>query len=92
VSTPFADVLIVGCAPGNRHVVMPAEKAGKRVRNSWNAAAPLKNCRVTASATRGRVFGDSRVVDFVAQEHARDWSPRDWPDGSHDGWRWRFHN
>ena len=34
VSTPFADVLIVGCAPGHRHVVMPAEKAGKRVSNS----------------------------------------------------------
>ena len=34
VSAFFADVLIVGSAPGNRDVVMRAKKAGQRMSNA----------------------------------------------------------
>jgi hypothetical protein len=70
VSTSFTDVFIMARALGNRDVMMPAEKAGKRVGNSGNAVAPFKNGGATASATRVRVSGDSGVVDFMAEERA----------------------
>ena len=70
VSTSFADVLIMGCASGNRDVVMPAEKTGQRMSNAGNGVALIKNCGTAAIATRASVFGDSRVVDFMAKERA----------------------
>lgn len=70
VSASLADVFIVSCAAGNDDVLMPAEKAGQRMSNSRNAAAPIKNYYPTASAMRGRLVIDCRVVDFMAQERA----------------------
>ena len=53
-------------------VVMPAKKAGQRVRNPRNASHSIKNYGATANAMSGRIFGDSRVVDLMAQKRASD--------------------
>src|SRR5437867_4964458 len=76
---------MVSCAHANRYVVVPAEEAGQRMGNARNREAPIENRGATTSARSEIVFGDSCVVDFVAQERATDGSKRGWHYGSHHG-------
>ena len=70
VATFFADVLIVLCPLPDGDVVVPAEKAGKRMSDAGGRWAPIKNCRTASSARSTGVPGNSRVIDFVAQQCA----------------------
>ena len=66
----FTDVLIVFCTLPKSDVVMPAEKARKRMSDSGHLGTLIKNSCTASSARRAGVPGDSRVIDFVAQERA----------------------
>ena len=66
----FTDVLIVFCTLPEGDVVMPAEKARKSVSDSGDLGTLIKNCCTASSARRAGFPGNSRVIDFVAQERA----------------------
>lgn len=69
VPAPVADILVVGMAPGNTDVVMPAQEARERMRNTGDGVAPIKNRITTANARRRSISGDARVVDAMTKEH-----------------------
>ena len=66
----FTDVLIVLFALPKGDVVVPAEKAGKRMSDPGDLGTLIKNCRTASSARRAGFSGDTRVIDFMAQERA----------------------
>jgi hypothetical protein len=68
VSTPFADILVVGIAPGNADIVMPSQEAGQRMRNPGDRAALIKNRIATADAKCASFTGDFRVVNLMTKE------------------------
>jgi len=70
VAASFTDVLIVLCTPPTDDVVVPAEKARKRMSDSGGRWALIKNCCTASNAGRAGFPGNSRVIDLVAQECA----------------------
>ncbi len=66
----FTDVLIVFCTFPDSDVVVRAEKAGERMSDSGDLRTLIKNCGTASSARRAGFLGNSRVIDFVAQERA----------------------
>jgi hypothetical protein len=70
VAAFFTDVLIVFCTFPKSDVVVPAEKARKRMSDSGDTGTLIKNCCTASSTRRAPVRGNSRVIDFVAQERA----------------------
>ena len=66
----FTDVLIVFCTLPKGDVMVPAEKARKRMSDSGDPGTLVKNCCTASSARRAGFPGNSRVIDFVAQERA----------------------
>ena len=64
----FTDVLIVFGTLPESDVVMPAKKARKRMSDSRDPGALIKNCCTASSARCAGVPGNPRVIDFVAQE------------------------
>jgi len=70
VAAFFTDVLIVFRPLAKCDVLVPAEKAGKRVSDSGDRRTQIKNCRTASSARREGVSRNSRVIDFMAQERA----------------------
>jgi len=70
VAAFFTDVLIVFRPLPKGDVLVPAEKAGKRVSDSGDRGTQIKNCCAASSARREGVSRNSRVIDLVAQERA----------------------
>ena len=70
VAASFTDILIVFCTLPTKDIVVPAEKAGKRMSDAGDRWALIKNCCTASNAGRAGFPGNSRVIDFVAQERA----------------------
>ena len=70
MSALLADILVVALAARHADVVMPAEKAGQRVRNMRNSVALIKNRFATTNARRVSFTADSGVVDPMPKDHA----------------------
>jgi len=70
MAASFTNVLIVLSTLSTNDVVVPAEKARKRMRESGGPWALIKNCCTAPNARRAGFPGNSRVIDFVAQKCA----------------------
>ena len=70
MTASFTDVLIVLRTLPTGDVVVPAKKARKRMSDSGDLWALIKNCYKASNARRAGFLGNSRVIDSVAQESA----------------------
>lgn len=70
MAASFTDVLIVLSTRPTSEVMVPAEKAGKRMSDSRDRWAVIENCRAASDARRAGFAGNSRVIDLMAQEGA----------------------
>jgi hypothetical protein len=70
VAAFFTDVLIVFGTLSKSDIVVPAEKARKRMSHSGGPRTKIENRCTASSARRAGLPGNLRVIDFVTDECA----------------------